>query len=150
MAVGVLAIGFGIHDVATALRRRRELGWWWALVLHGVLSVAFGLITLASIGLPRALMAALFAGWLAIAGIFALAAGLIAHGRGALGRAGLSIFVASVAANVIVLADVRLSAFVLLYAGAAYAALLGITEMGLGQWLRLRGAAAGLDVQEAV
>jgi len=37
--------------------------------------------------------------------------------------------------NVLVLADSRLSAFSLLYAGGAYAALLGIAEIGLGRLL---------------
>jgi hypothetical protein len=36
----------------------------------------------------------------------------------------------------IVLADRRISEFALLYVGAAYAALLGLSEMGLGRWLR--------------
>jgi uncharacterized membrane protein HdeD (DUF308 family) len=145
-AVAALAIGFGINDIVMALRHRHELGWWWALQLHGIASVLFGVISVVSLGLSRAAMATLFAGWLAVAGILALAAGLIARGRGTIGVVGIAIFVASVAANVFVLADARLSAFVLLYAGAAYATLLGITELGLGQWLRWRGAGAGLDV----
>jgi len=42
---------------------------------------------------------------------------------------------ASMWSNVLVLADSRLSAFSLLYAGGAYAALLGIAEIGLGRLL---------------
>jgi uncharacterized membrane protein HdeD (DUF308 family) len=145
VAVGVVAIGFGIHDIVTALRCPRELSWWWALLLHGAMSVVFGSISFASSGLSQQLMAIVFAAWLAIAGVLALAAGLMAHGKGAVGLIGLSIFVGSVAANLFILVDARLSAFALLYAGAAYATLLGITEVGLGRWLRWRGAGAGLD-----
>jgi uncharacterized membrane protein HdeD (DUF308 family) len=150
VVVAVVAIGFGINDIVMALRHRHELAWWWALQLHGAASVLFGVTSVVSLGLSRAAMATLFGGWLALAGVLALAAGIVARGRGTIGIVGVTIFVASVAANVIVFADAQLSAFVLLYAGAAYATLLGITELGLGHWLRRRGAAAGLDIQEGL
>ena len=146
VAVGFIAIAFGLLDVATAIRHHRWLGWWWALSLHGTMSIVFGLISLGAMGLSRDTMSVLFAGWLALAGVVALAVGLVARGRGTAGTAGIAIFVASAAANLLVLTNRRVSASLLLYAGAAYAALLGITEVGLGRWLRWRAAGAGLDM----
>ena len=145
IAVGVIAIAFGALDVATALHRHRALSWWWALLLHGVLCVAFGVISLGAMALSRETMSMLFAGWLALAGVVALAVGLVARGRGTASIVGIAVFVASAAGNLIVLTDQRVSALQLLYAGAAYAALLGFTEVGLGRWLRLRAADAGFD-----
>jgi uncharacterized membrane protein HdeD (DUF308 family) len=144
-AVGVIAIAFGTLDIATVLGRGRTLSWWWALLLHGLLSVVFGLISLGAMALSRETMSMLFAGWLALAGVVALAVGLVARGRGTAGIVGVAVFVASAAGNLVVLTDQRVSASLLLYAGAAYAALLGITEVGLARWLRWRAAAVGLD-----
>ena len=79
-------------------------------------------------------MSLLFAVWLGIVGVVALA--IIAARSRTVAVIGLTIFAASMIANVLVLADTRLSELALLYSGAAYAALLGIGEIGLGRWLR--------------
>lgn len=146
LLVGVVAIVFGAEDIIIALRERHALPWWWALLTHGAGSVLFGMISISSFALSQQGMALVFAGWCLIAGMFALGAGLLAHARGAFGLAAIGIFVASVAANLYVLSSTTLTAMSLLYAGAAYATLLGLTEVGLGHWLRWRGARANLDL----
>ncbi|HEY7235538.1 MAG TPA: DUF308 domain-containing protein [Gemmatimonadaceae bacterium] len=143
MAVGTLTIVFGLVDITVSLSRVPRSGWRWALLLHGVLSVLFGAISVGSLGLSTESMSILFAIWLGVVGVVALAASIVAARSRTVAIIGLTIFVASVLANILVLADTRLSELTLLYSGAAYAALLGIGEIGLGRWLRSGAAVLG-------
>ena len=136
LVVGALAALFGITDIMVSLTHVRTLTRWWALLLHGVLSVVFGAISLGALGLSRESMAGVFAAWLGLLGLIAFAGAMVAHGRRSFTITGVVIFVASLVSIAVVLADRRLSEFVLLYVGAGYAALLGLSEMGLGRWLR--------------
>lgn len=137
IAVGALTIVFGLVDITVSLSRVQSPGWRWALLLHGVLSVLFGAISVGSLGLSTKSMSILFAVWLGIVGVVALAAAIVAARSRTVAIIGLTIFAASMIANVFVLTDTRLSELALLYSGAAYAALLGIGEIGLSRWLRI-------------
>ena len=134
--VGGLAALFGIVDIVVSLSHVRTITRWWALLLHGALSVVFGAISVFALGLSRESMAVVFAAWLGLLGAIAFVAAMVAHGRRSFAIMGFGIFSASLMSIAIVLADRRISEFALLYVGAAYAALLGLSEMGLGRWLR--------------
>lgn len=136
LVVGGLAALFGIIDIVVSLSHVRTITRWWALLLHGALSVVFGAISVFALGLSRESMAGLFAAWLGLIGVIALVAAMVPHGRRRFIITGFTIFAVSLIATVIVLADRRISEFALLYAGAAYALLLGLSEIGLGRWLR--------------
>lgn len=149
LVVGGLAALFGIIDIVVSLSHVRTITKWWALLLHGALSVVFGAISLGALGLSRESMAVLFAAWLGLLGVIAFVVAMVAHGRRNFTIFGLTIFCASMVSIAIVLADRRISEFALLYVGAGYAALLGLSEMGLGRWLR-HGPIAHLAGQDAV
>jgi len=133
--VGALAIGFGIHDVLTAARVRSD-EWWWLLLVHGALNVLFGVVSVVALGLSRREMLLIFVGWLAIAGAAAISTTLLIGARRMTVLTCLAIFLASALAIMWLATDSRLNALILLYAGACYATLFGLTEVGLGQWLR--------------
>ena len=133
--VGALAIGFGIYDVLAAARLRSDERWW-MLLLHGALNLLFGVVSIIALGLSRREMLIVFVGWLAIAAAAAMTAALYIGARRAGVLTCLTIFVASAVAIVFLATDSRLSALILLYAGACYATLFGMTEVSLGQWLR--------------
>lgn len=132
--VGALAIGFGVYDVFTAVRLHPLERW--VLLLHGVLSLLFGAASIAALGLSRHMMVTLFAAWLAIASAAAIGAAVMTGARRAATLTCLTIFAANVVAIVFLTSQSRLSALLLLYAGACYATLFGMTEVGLGRWLR--------------
>jgi len=134
--VGGLAALFGIVDIVVSLSHVRTITRWWALLLHGALSVVFGAISVFALGLSKESMAVIFAAWLGLLGAIAFVAAMVAHGRRSFAIMGFGIFSASLMSIAIVLADRRISEFALLYVGAAYAAVLGLSEMGLGRWLR--------------
>lgn len=136
LVVGSLAALFGIIDIVVSLSHVRTITRWWALLLHGALSVVFGAISVCALGLSRESMASLFAAWLGLLGVIAFVAAMVAHGRQNFIITGFIIFLASLVSIVIVLEDRRIPEFALLYIGAAYALLLGLSEMGLGRWLR--------------
>ena len=133
--VGALAIGFGIYDVLTAARLRSDERAW-MLLLHGALNIVFGVVSMTATALSRHEMLMIFAGWLVVAGAVAIATALLIGARRAAALACLTILAASVVAIALLATDSRLSALILLYAGACYATLFGMTEVGLGQWLR--------------
>ena len=147
--VGGLAALFGIIDIVVSLSHVRTIRRWWALLLHGALSVVFGAISVCALRLSREWMAVVFAAWLGLLGVIALVAAMVAHGRRRFAITGFAIFSASLISIAVVLADRRISEFALLYVGAAYAALLGLSEIGLGRWLR-RGTIGRLAGQDAV
>ena len=132
--VGAIAIGFGIYDVFTASRLYPAKRW--VLLLHGALSLLFGAASIAALGLSRHQMITLFAAWLAIASAAAISAAIVAGARRSATVLCLTIFAANVVAIVLLAGQARLSVLLLLYAGACYATLVGMTEVGLGRWLR--------------
>lgn len=134
-AVGVLAIAFGVYDLIAAARYH-SVRRWWVLLLHGVLSLVFGAVSITALALSRREMVILFAAWLALASAAAMLAAVFAGIRRTAAVTCLTIFLANAVAIVYLATDSRLSALILLYAGACYATLFGITEVGLGQWLR--------------
>lgn len=136
LVVGGLGALFGIVDISVSLSHVRTITRWWALLLHGALSVVFGAISVFALGLSRESMASLFAAWLGLLGAIAFVAAMLAHGHRSFTIIGFIVFLASLVSIVIILADRRISEFALLYVGAAYALLLGLSEMGLGRWLR--------------
>lgn len=133
--VGALAIGFGTYDILTAARLQPDERWW-LLLLHGALNLVFGFVSIIALGLSRREMLLVFVGWLALAGAAAISTALLIAARRGAVLTCLTIFVASAVAIVLLATDSRLSAMILLYAGACYATLFGMTEVGLGQWLR--------------
>lgn len=137
--VGALAIGFGAYDVLTAARLRSDERWW-MLLIHGALNLVFGFVSIIALGLSRRAMLMVFVAWLAIAAAAAISTALLIGTRRAAVLTCLVIFVASAVAIVLLATDSRLSALILLYAGACYATLFGMTEVGIGQWLRRAGA----------
>jgi uncharacterized membrane protein HdeD (DUF308 family) len=149
LVVGALAALFGIVDIVVSLSHVRTITRWWALLLHGALCVVFGAISAYALALSKESMAVVFAAWLGLLGVIALAAAMTAHGRRSFTIIGFTIFSASLVSIAIVLADRQLSEFALLYVGAAYAALLGFSEMGLGRWLR-HGTIVRLTSQDVV
>jgi uncharacterized membrane protein HdeD (DUF308 family) len=103
---------------------------WWAIVLRGVLAVAFGVLVLASPGVGAAWLIVAFAAYAAIDGVFALATA-VTHGRAG-ARWGWwlveGLVSLAVAALAIARPGVTLLAIVLLIAFRAIA--LGVVEVG--------------------
>ena len=109
---------------------------WWALVLRGVLGVAFGLFALALPGATFAVLVLAFGAYAFVDGVFNIVAAL----RDARGERGwwtlLLSGVAGVLAGLAALTAPALTALVLLYVIAGWAVLTGVLEIAAAVRLR--------------
>ena len=109
---------------------------WWALVLRGVLAVAFGIFALALPGAAFAVLVLAFGAYALVDGVFNIVAAL----RDARGERGwwtlLLSGVAGVLAGLAALLAPALTALVLLYVIAGWAGLTGVLEIAAAVRLR--------------
>jgi hypothetical protein len=135
LIVGLLSLMFGFNQVLTATAIRNRTPHWRLVLGHGLLSIAFGLLTVGGTALPFTVLLGCVLGWLA--GHAALAGRTAGKGMTGSIRRGL-IASAIVDGAVAVLAIVLrpLTIFQFLFFGAAYAALFGVTQILAGLFLR--------------
>lgn len=136
VAAGAVFGIMGLFDTVIALRIRRAYHAWWVALIHGLACTAFGIVTLAVPGVALALAVGIAAGWLVVYGAVAL---LVAWRmrRNHLRWRSVALWGAmNVVFAALVLTYPRLTITVLLYAGAAYAALLGLVQVGAAMRLR--------------
>lgn len=109
---------------------------WWAVVLRGVLALAFGFIAFFTPDITLSALVLLFAAYAFVDGVFALIAGIRAAARherwGALVLEG----VAGIAAGVLTVAWPGMTALILLYLIAMWAIITGVFEIAAA--IRLR------------
>lgn len=132
MGVGIVAVLFGLFEVAIAAAIRRRAAQWWLVFTHGLAAVAFGFLTVGT-ATPKLEIALVFvAAWLASYAAIAWRAATLSGAFPGAARA-LSVC-ASVDAllAIIVLSYGATTIFALLYFGAVYAAAFGAWQMAVG------------------
>jgi uncharacterized membrane protein HdeD (DUF308 family) len=73
---GAYAFADGILTLVSAVRRRGTQRPWWALVLHGILGIAAGVVTFLWPGLTALALLYLVAGWMLATGVLAIVAAI--------------------------------------------------------------------------
>jgi uncharacterized membrane protein HdeD (DUF308 family) len=133
---GSFAIVYGVFNIITAVRRRRDERRWWALLLEGVVSVAVGTVTLIMPDLTALALVYVIAAWAILTGILEIAAAIMLrrHIRGEwwLALAGML----SVAFGAVLAIWPGVGALALVLWIGAYAIVLGILLIALGFKLR--------------
>ena len=144
LAAGAVLIVTGVVEILTAVPLYRRYVRWWLAVLIGVASMTYGLLTLAAPAIRPERMVTAGIAWCLAACITGL---LLAV---ALSRAGQSSTPPLVWAAVHLVAGLSIGLFALrhqvastvtvLYAGSAYAAIVGVAEITLAvRWRRSKG-----------
>src|SRR5579884_1716663 len=114
---------------------------WWAVVIRGVLGVAFGVVAIVWPGITATLLVLLFAAYALVDGVFAVAAALSGDHAGRPWWALLVEGLFGVAAGVIAFAWPGLTAIALVWLVGVYAVATGIAEIIAA--VRLRRQIAG-------
>ncbi len=141
LLVGALASLMGIYEVSIGAVLPRGTTGRTVVVAHGLVTLAFGLMTVGAPALPLFLSLPIVIGWLLVYTGMAVGTAVISK----LSRRLRAALYAWGAINVLLAVVVALYAeatiFALLVFGAAYAALYGAWQVAVGLWLRheLRG-----------
>ncbi|HEV8354711.1 MAG TPA: DUF308 domain-containing protein [bacterium] len=114
---------------------------WWAVVLRGVLAIAFGLIAFFYPTLTLPLLVLLFGAYALVDGVFAFLAAMRAAARHERWGAFILEGISGVAAGILTFVWPAMTALVLLYLIAAWAVITGIFEIVAA--IRLRKEIAG-------
>lgn len=136
VAAGAVFGVMGLFDVVLALRMRRGYSAWWVALVHGLACTAFGVVTLVVPGVALAIAVGIASAWLVVYGAVALIVAWRMRRNQLRWRSVAAWGALNLAFAVSVLAYPRLTITVLLYAGAAYAALLGLVQVGASMRLR--------------
>lgn len=132
VVVGVLGVcELAVTGLSAATRATKGL-----ISMHAALSIAFGVVSLASLAAPLSVTMRLVGAWLLIHAVIALAiASRVTSSRFA--RALLMSWSAlNVAAALAVTAYTGATLAVLMYTGAAYAAVYGVLQIATARWIR--------------
>lgn len=136
LAVGLLASLLGIYEASIGATLPRGTPGRTVVTLHGLVTLAFGLMTVGAPPVSLALGLAVVTGWLLLYAGVAFGAAVISKlswlVRAMLATCG---FVNVVLALMVALYPDR-TIFILLFFGAAYAALFGAWQVAVGLWLR--------------
>jgi uncharacterized membrane protein HdeD (DUF308 family) len=125
---------------------------WWVLAIRGVAAILLGIAAFAWPGMTLTVLILLFGAYALVDGIFAVIAGIVAHGESDRWWMMIITGLAGIAAGAVTLLWPGITVFVLLYVIAAWAVLSGILEIAAairlrkeieGEWLLgLAGAAS--------
>ena len=139
LSAGVLVALTAALDIGIGVACRHHLRAWPVLVGHGVACLAFGLLTGGLLRLPQDAAMRLVAAWMICYGLMtaALAMALWPMARTRWTLLGVTLTVVPLGAVATALGG--LPAFVPLYLGAFFAALLGVLHLAAGFWLRRIG-----------
>ncbi|HRW05747.1 MAG TPA: HdeD family acid-resistance protein [Caldilineaceae bacterium] len=134
---GVYALIDGIGSIVTGVAHRHGSDRWW-LLLEGVASIAFGLLTFFWPGITAIFLLLLIAGWAVVTGIFEIAAAIRLRkeieGEWLLGLAGLL----SILFGIFMFVQPGAGALALIWVIGSYAILFGLLLIVLG--FRVRGS----------
>jgi uncharacterized membrane protein HdeD (DUF308 family) len=144
---GAYAFADGLLSLVSAIRRRTASAPWGALVLHGLVGVAAGIVTFVWPGLTAIALLYLIAFWSLAAGVLQIVAAIrlrkSIEGEWLLALSGL----ASMALGVLVVMFPGPGALTLVWWVGAYALVLGVLLIGLSirlnSWRRTHQTAAG-------
>jgi uncharacterized membrane protein HdeD (DUF308 family) len=136
LSVGVIATLFGLYEMTIAISIRRHTPGWTLVLIHGASAFLFGLLTAGATAPPLHIALAVIAGWMLFYAALAVTIAILVWQVRAVrwllvAWAGLDIVVALVA---VIYPEATI--FALLYFGAAYAAMFGAWQIGVGLWLR--------------
>jgi uncharacterized membrane protein HdeD (DUF308 family) len=135
LTAGLIAALLGLYEMTIAVVLRRFTQYWYVVLVHGLTSLAFGLLTVGSSALPLRVALALIVAWLLVyVGVMWGAAtvmwpkrtvpwGLIAWGT------------VDVLVSVAIAVIPAVTIFGFLFLGALYAAVFGVWQLALGWWL---------------
>ena len=133
---GIYALIDGIGSIITGVAHRHGSDRWW-LLLEGVASIAFGLLTFFWPGITAIFLLLLIAGWAVVTGIFEIAAAIRLRkeieGEWLLGLAGLL----SILLGIFMFVQPGAGALALIWVIGSYAILFGLVLIVLG--FRVRG-----------
>jgi uncharacterized membrane protein HdeD (DUF308 family) len=145
LTAGLIAALLGLYEMAIAVVLRRFTEYWYVVLVHGLTSLAFGLLTVGASALPFRVAFALIMAWLLVyVGVMWAAATMMWPMRTvpwaliAWGTVDLLVLIAiaiSPAATI----------FGVLFLGALYAAVFGAWQFALGWWLGRHAPAIIVD-----
>lgn len=136
LGVATVAIVFGVYEVSVAFTIRRFTPRWRLVLAHGVLSVAFGGLSIGEPGVSLRVALMVIAAWFVV---YALIAGgmAILLWRNRPARWSLIAWASfDVALAILALAYPASTIFTLLFFGAVYAAMFGAWQLAVGVWFR--------------
>lgn len=133
---GTVFAVMGLFDVVLALRMRRRHRLWWLALGHGLACVGFGVVTIAVPAVALRIAVLLAAAWLLLYAVLALEAARRVRGRSSLWRAAAGWGLLNAMLAVLLLLYPGLTITLVLYAGAAYAAALGVAHLAAAAALR--------------
>jgi len=136
LGVATIAIAFGIYEVSVAFAIRRRTPRWRLVLVHGVLSIGFGGLSVGEPGVSLGVALAVIASWFVVyASTTGTAAMLLWRNKAA--RWTLIAWGSfDVGLAILALAYPASTIFTLLFFGAVYAALFGAWQVVAGLWLR--------------
>lgn len=136
LSVGVVATLLGIYEISLAFGIRDRTRRWSLVLIHGIASVAFGLLTVGSPGVSLRVALAIIAVWLVLYASVAWASATLVWPLPMVRWTLLILGVVDVVLAVLVVLAPAATIFALLFLGAAYAAGFGLWQVAAGVWLR--------------
>jgi uncharacterized membrane protein HdeD (DUF308 family) len=136
LAVALVATLFGLYEVWMALSVRRHSSQWWIVLLHGIASTLFGMLTVGVSGVRLETAIALAAAWLVFYAAIAWSAATLVWRTGRLRWALLGCGLLDFGLAIGAVTYPKANIFGLLYVGGWYAAAFGAWQLGAGVWLR--------------
>jgi uncharacterized membrane protein HdeD (DUF308 family) len=136
LAVGLISVLFGLNQIFSALSLRARAPMWRFLLTYGVLTLAFGLLTVGATALTLTMAVGFITAWLAFRGIFALTVAFRVRPAkwirySLFGSATIDLLGAA-----LIVAIPAFTIFQYLFFGAVYAVVLGASQLAAGAALR--------------
>jgi len=145
LTVGLIAALLGLYEMAIAAVLRRFTRYWYVVLVHGLTSLAFGLLTVGSSALPLRVALAIIVAWLLVyAGVMSRVATVMWPMR-TVPWALIAWGTVDLLVTVAIALSPAMTIFGFLFLGALYAAVFGAWQLALGWWLGRHAPAIIVD-----
>jgi uncharacterized membrane protein HdeD (DUF308 family) len=136
LGVAAIAIAFGLYEVSIAFALRRRTSRWRLVLTHGVLSLAFGGLSIGEPGVSLRVALAVIASWFVLYALIAGATAILLWQNRAVRWTLIAWGLFDIGLAILALAYPASTVFTLLFFGAVYAALFGAWQLVAGIWFR--------------
>jgi uncharacterized membrane protein HdeD (DUF308 family) len=145
LTAGLIAAMLGLYEMAIAAVLRRFTQYWYVVLVHGLTSLAFGLLTVGASALPLRVALVLIVAWLLVyVGVMWGAATMMWPMR-TVPWALIAWGTADLLVSIAIAISPTVTIFGFLFLGALYAAVFGAWQLALGWWLGRHAPAIIVD-----